>query len=192
MDTPGAHPGSLGHRIVVVGPSCSGKSTLASQLAALSGASFIELDALFWKPNWQESDPEEFRMRLVEAHAADTWVTAGNYLRHTLATVWPRADTIIWLDFPLYLTSWRVVVRSWRRWRSRELLWGTNAEKFWDQLMIWSPQRSLIGYTISRRRQSRAAFLEAMTDPQFRQVRFLRLTSQGEVSTLLARAARAV
>jgi hypothetical protein len=31
-----------------------------------------------------------------------------------------------------------------------------------------------------------------MTDPQFRQVRFLRLTSQGEVSTLLARAARAV
>ncbi len=82
MDTPGAHPGSLGHRIVVVGPSCSGKSTLASQLAALSGASFIELDALFWKPNWQESDPEEFRMRLVEAHAADALGRATELLRN--------------------------------------------------------------------------------------------------------------
>lgn len=182
---------SLGRRVVIVGPSCSGKSTLAARLAAATGAPFVELDALFWKPNWQESDPDEFLRRLLEAHAGTEWITAGNYVRHTRETIWPRAETIIWLDFPITLTSRRIISRSWRRWRSGELLWGTNTERFWEQLMVWSPRRSLIGYTIARHRRSRALFREAMRDPALAETRFLRLRRPREVEALFAAAAGA-
>ena len=190
MDEPSLERSSLGRRIVIVGPSCSGKSTLASQLASVIGADFIEMDALFWKPNWEAPDDEEFQARLKSRHEAEAWVSAGNYLRHTRHTVWPRAETVIWLDFPLYTTCRRVIARSWRRWRNRELLWGTNTERFWDQLVVWSPQRSLIAYNVSRHRRNRELFLQAMTDPEFANTRFIRLTSAAEVRALLRGVAR--
>lgn len=190
MDATAGQPNALGRRILIVGPSCSGKSTLANQLASLIAAEFIEMDALFWKPNWQEPDEDEFQARLKETHRAEAWVSAGNYLRHTRHTVWPRAETVIWLDFPISTTCWRVIVRSWRRWRGRELLWGTNTERFWDQFIVWNPRRSLIGYNVSRHRRNRELFLQAMTDPEFTNTRFIRLTSAREVRTLLAAAAR--
>lgn len=118
----------VGRRVIICGPSCSGKSTLGAELARRLGAAFIELDALFWKPGWKAPPDEQFRERLIEAHAAETWVSVGNYLRHTRDVTWPRADTIVWLDFPLTLTTRRVLLRSWRRWRTGELLWGTNHE----------------------------------------------------------------
>ena len=39
-------------KLVVIGTTSSGKSTLAEQLADKLGLDFIELDALNWGPNW--------------------------------------------------------------------------------------------------------------------------------------------
>ncbi len=175
----------MGRRIIIVGPSCSGKSTLAETLGARLDMAVIELDALFWKPNWQESGEAEFRERLIEAHAADSWVSAGNYLRHTKDVTWPLADVVIWLDFPLWRTVPRILHRSWARWRARELLWGTNYERFWDQLKVWSPKDSLIAYTVSRRRRNQRAFRELHAESAAAGRTFLRLRSRGEVRLLL-------
>ncbi|HKS92649.1 MAG TPA: hypothetical protein VJQ83_12025, partial [Tepidiformaceae bacterium] len=60
---------ALGKRIVVVGPSCSGKSTLAEQLGAALDLPYVELDALFWRPNWTEPEDEEFAAQLRDATA---------------------------------------------------------------------------------------------------------------------------
>jgi hypothetical protein len=57
--------------------------------------------------------------------------------------VWGRADLIVWLDYPLRLVLARYARRTWRRWRSKELLWGTNMESLRQELMLWS-KRSLI------------------------------------------------
>ncbi len=175
----------LGRRVIIVGPSCSGKSTLGAELGHRLGVPFVELDALFWKPNWQESDPEEFRANLLASHAGDGWVSAGNYLRHTQDVTWPRADSVIWLDFPLWLTSWRVLTRSWRRWRRREHLWGTNYERFWDQLKLWSPSDSLIAYTISRHRRNQRIFTERMKQVRSEDRQFHRLRSPRELERFL-------
>ena len=43
------------HRIVVIGTTSSGKSTLAERLGAQLGMNFIELDALHWESNWQKA-----------------------------------------------------------------------------------------------------------------------------------------
>ena len=51
----------VGQRSLVWGNSCSGKSTLASQIARSRGLPFVELDALNWLPNWvglNATDPD--------------------------------------------------------------------------------------------------------------------------------------
>lgn len=175
----------IGRRIIVVGPSCSGKTTLGAEIARRIGVPFVELDALFWKPGWTAPSDDEFRARLIESHTGDTWVSAGNYLRHTRHLTWPLAETIIWLDFPLHLTTRRVLSRSWRRWRNKEVLWGTNQERFWDQLVLWSPTNSLIAYNVSRHRQNRQIFQNAMEEARAAGKCFLRLESPRAVERLL-------
>lgn len=171
----------VGRRIIIVGQTCAGKSTLAERLAALMGVPFVELDALFWKPGWVESEDDEFCAKISEATDRKAWVVAGGYHRQTTATIWPRAETIIWLDLPVHLTIWRILRRSWSRWRRQELLWGTNYERFWDQLKLWNREESLIAFTWTTRKQRHERYLAAMSDPQWAHVRFLRLRSPREI-----------
>ena len=51
-------------RIVVVGATGCGKSMLAERLAQKFNLDFIELDALYWKPDWVDSTREEFREKV--------------------------------------------------------------------------------------------------------------------------------
>ncbi len=141
--------GSTGTRIQVVGPSGAGKSTLAQVLAERLGLPFVELDGLFWQPNWTETPDEEFAAALCTAGAEAGWVMVGNYFRHTSWQLWENLDTVIWLDFPLRTVLPRIVRRSWRRYRSNELLWRTNTQSFWPMFKLWSGD-SLLGYCISR------------------------------------------
>lgn len=43
------------------------------------GIACIELDALFWAPNWTVTPEEVFQARVAEAVTADAWVADGNY-----------------------------------------------------------------------------------------------------------------
>ncbi len=49
------------NRIVVIGSSCSGKSTFSQHLAIKEEVEYIELDQIHWLPNWEERPDEEFR-----------------------------------------------------------------------------------------------------------------------------------
>jgi adenylate kinase family enzyme len=169
----------IGRRIAVIGTTSSGKSTLGARLAELLEVPFVELDALFWKPGWVESSDEEFFPKIVEATSGDEWVVAGSYSR-TRELYWSRLDTVIWLDLPLALSVVRIVRRSWRRSRNRELLWGTNYERFWPQLKVWS-QDSLINWAVTSRRRARQRNFEAMADPRWSHLRWLQFRSQREV-----------
>ena len=94
---------------------------MAERLADLLGVPAVDLDALNWLPGWvalTETDPEEFETRLEAAIAGEGWVVAGDYSGFTRRMLWPRLHTVIWLDLPLPLILWRVITRSWRRWRS--------------------------------------------------------------------------
>ena len=65
-------------RILVMGSSGSGKSTFARRLCDVTGLPFVSLDALFWKPGWQESERAEFDARVIEATRQPRWVMDGN------------------------------------------------------------------------------------------------------------------
>lgn len=120
-------------RIVIVGNSATGKSTLARALAAQLGCPHIERDAIQWQAGWQGSTDEAFRAQVSAAIQGDCWVADGNFSR-ARDMVWGRADTLIWLDYPLWVILWRLTRRSWARIRNREVLWNGNRETWWHLL----------------------------------------------------------
>jgi adenylate kinase family enzyme len=126
-------------RIVVIGTTSSGKSTLAKQLADKFGWNFIELDALHWEPNWKEAELSVFRERAENAVRSEAWVAAGNYSK-VRDLVWKRAEAIIWLDYPFPIVLWRLLTRTIRRAVTQEELWNGNREKFWWHLKLWSEE----------------------------------------------------
>lgn len=116
-------------RVIVVGPSGSGKTTLARELAAKVAVPHTELDALWWDPNWTETGEDRFRARVTPVVAGDRWVIDGNYFSVGMRELaWPRADTIVWLDFTRRLTIARIVRRTIRRSVTRTELWSGNRE----------------------------------------------------------------
>jgi adenylate kinase family enzyme len=180
----------LGTCIHVTGHSCAGKSTLAHELASALGVPCIELDALNWLPGWvglNATDPERFRRRIREATEGDAWVLAGSYESFVEPLCWPRTHTLIFLDLPRWLLVARVVRRSWRRWRSRELLWGTNREKFWPQLAVWRKEDSLLWWVWTQHARKRTRFERIAGDPRHAHLRLVRLTTLDEVERLRAR-----
>lgn len=125
------------NRIVVVGATGCGKSTLAERLAKKLDLDYVELDALYWKPDWVGSSDEEFREKVEAATRTQGWTVAGNY-SVTRQIVWPRAEAVVWLDYPFFLILGRLLRRTWVRWRTQELMWGTNRETFWVHFKLWS------------------------------------------------------
>lgn len=178
------HGMPIGRRIHVTGNSCTGKSTLGMQLATVLGVPFVELDALNWEPGWvslSETNPEELERRIKKATDGEGWVVAGSYAKFSQRIFWPRLETVVWLDLPMSRLIWRVLIRSWRRWRSKELLWGTNYEHFWPQLKVWSKEDSLVWWIITQQRRKRRRMLTYMADSRWQHIRFVRLGSSAEV-----------
>jgi len=93
-------------RVLVIGPCGAGKSTVAATLAKQIDLPRFHLDQLNWKSGWVEGTKEELRAKLRAIVATDRWVIDGNY-GSTLDERLPRADTIIYLDDPIWLCLWR-------------------------------------------------------------------------------------
>jgi hypothetical protein len=67
------------------------------------------------------------------------WAIAGNYSIARNVS-WPRAEAIIWLDYPFHTIFWRLFKRTIRRSIFQEELWNGNRENFWMHLKLWSEE----------------------------------------------------
>lgn len=185
-----ANPLIEAQRIHVIGNSGSGKSTLGRRLAGALGVPFVELDALNWQPNWvglHAVDPAGFEQRVCEATAGDAWVVAGSYMSFAQRSFWDRVQLVIWLDLPMPLLIGRVLRRAWRRWRTQELLWGTNTETFWKHLALWRGDDSLVWWIVTQHRRKQRDMRAIMADARWRHIQFVRLASRAEVEAFINR-----
>ena len=168
-------------RVAVVGISGAGKTTFAAALAARLGYRHVELDALHWEPGWKMAELDVFRARVAEATAGEAWVTDGSYSK-VRDVVWGRADTLVWLAYPLPLVFARLFRRTVRRLITREELWGGNRERLRDQL----GRESLFLWTVHQHRRNKSAYPEALASPAYAHLRVARLRSPGEAARWLA------
>jgi adenylate kinase family enzyme len=99
-------------RVLIIGPCGAGKSTLAVQLGQRFGLPVFHMDQLNWKPGWVESSKDEIRCKLAAIVATDRWLIDGTY-GGTLQDRLPRADMVVYLDFPISLCVRRLLRRIW-------------------------------------------------------------------------------
>lgn len=168
--------------MAVIGTSCSGKTTLARELAALVGAEPVELDALHWNPNWEPRPADEFRELVWRVVAGDRWVVDGNY-ESVRDVVWSRATGVVWLDYPFPLVVYRALWRTLRRSLTRETLYGGNRESFAKAFLS---RDSILLWVLTSFRRRRREYAELERSGVFPEIVFWRLRSPSETSSFLS------
>jgi len=98
-------------RVVILGSGGAGKTTLATELGRRTGLPVVHLDQHFWHPGWVETPRDEWRIAQRQLFAGDEWIADGNYSA-TLDERLPRADTVVFCDFPTWRTLARAIGRS--------------------------------------------------------------------------------
>lgn len=85
-------------KVLIVGCCGSGKSTLAVTLGEQTGLPVVHLDKLFWLPEWQERDREEFNGLMQKELEKSAWIIEGNF-RRTFEHRLKYADFCVFLDY---------------------------------------------------------------------------------------------
>ena len=174
-------------RVVVVGTSCSGKTTLARQLSRALGSSHVELDAIHWKPGWQERPVDEVRQMASDAVAGERWVMDGNY-SSVRDIVWGRATTVVWLNYPFRVVLWRALSRTTRRVITQEELFSGNREGFRQSFLS---RDSIILWAITSHRRVRQEYRRILDGGEFPHLRVIELRGPAEAEALVASLGRA-
>jgi len=174
------HPGP---RCVVVGVTGSGKTTLAKQLSSILNIPNIELDAVHWQPNWVMMETEAFRLQVAELIAADSWIADGNYSK-ARDILWARATTLIWLDYPFFVSFIQLINRSIRRLLRREELWNGNKET-WRGMFL--SKDSLLIWLLQSYPDIRKSYPNLLAQPEYAHLQVIRLRSREETQRFLQR-----
>lgn len=169
-------------KINVIGSSGSGKTTYGKRISKALDIPFIELDAIFWKPNWELSSDEEFFPKIEEALNQESWVLDGNYSR-SIPIKWRDVDLVIFVDHTFIRTIYQATKRAISRIISKEELWEGSGNR--ETLRSLLSKDSIILWAINQYKSARTRFDGYTKDKQFSHIRFVRVRSRKELDQLL-------
>jgi adenylate kinase family enzyme len=181
----------MGHRFCVIGNSGTGKTHLATQLAAQLAVPHLELDALNHRAGWVEAPVDEFRdqvRRCLDGFQRDHggWVVDGNYRNRVADLI--DADTYVWLDYPRSVVMRRVIRRTLGRMLLRRELWNGNRER-WRSLVKRDPAENIVLWAWVKHEDYRRRYEEASASD--RQATWIRLRRPQEAEQWLSEVGRA-
>lgn len=152
----------LGERLCIIGPSNSGKSTLAAAIGRARGLPVVHLDQLHHLPNtdWTPRPAEEFIALHDQAIRGERWVMEGNYSRG-FPQRFARATGLILLDTPTLTSLFRYVRRSWFERQRHGALEGGGDSVKWEMIHH-------IAVTTPQNRKRYATVLQGVDLPKIR------------------------
>jgi adenylate kinase family enzyme len=119
----------------------SGKTTLATRISERTRLPWHSIDDLTWEPGWVDVPENEQRRRVEAICAGDEWIIDSAYSQWIDVPL-ARVDLIVGLDYPRWLSLWRLLKRSVIRAVDRRPVCNGNKESFRqllssDSLMVW-------------------------------------------------------
>ncbi|ABB57664.1 hypothetical protein [Synechococcus elongatus] len=99
------------NRVAIFGNAGGGKSALSRRLAAITGLPLHTLDKIKYQPGGVELPLAAYQQVHQEILETDCWIIDGF---GSLDTLWPRldqADTLVYIDLPLWRHFWWVTKR---------------------------------------------------------------------------------
>jgi adenylate kinase family enzyme len=169
------------HRVSVVGTSCSGKTTMARRIADHYRIPYIELDKVFWQPNWTPLPLDQYRLAVEALAAGDAWVIDGNYSK-VRDIVWGRATDVVWMNLPLATVLWRVIKRTVRRIVTHEELFAGNRETVRNAILS---QDSLIWWVIRTHCRRNRALREMLASEKYSRLQLHEIRRANDALSLL-------
>lgn len=139
---------TLGRRIMIMGPSNAGKSTLAVALGHRLGAPVIHLDRLRHLPNtnWEVRPDTDFAALHDEAILQPDWVIEGNYSVLTPQR-FRRATGVLVITDGLARRYWRYFTRTlFQRRRAGGLEGGQDYVNWMMLSWLWKTRSSVGKY----------------------------------------------
>lgn len=128
-------------RVLVIGCSGGGKSTLSQKIGSRFGLSYVSIDRdVLWLPGWKQRGKTEQRNIIAEKILGERWIMDGTN-PSTFDIRLPRTDIVVWVRMPRLLCLWGAISR-WLKWVGRtrpEMAPGCPEKIDWEFLQfIWT------------------------------------------------------
>jgi adenylate kinase family enzyme len=160
-------------RIVVIGNSGGGKSTLTRSLAARANLCHVEVDSLLWQEGWKLTPEDVYERQHTEIIGGDSWILDGLGRKESIPNRLERATQIILIDMPLWMHFWLAAERqiSWTSGNLKHTPGGISQmpptealfKNIWEVEKNWMPEiRSLC--TIAQTRGTSVVRITSVTE----------------------------
>ncbi len=94
------------NKVMVIGNGGGGKTTLALKVAEQYQLPLTEIDTLQFQPGWARTDEPVLRQAIQAVHDCDRWLIDGFGPWDQIEVRAQLADTIIFVDHPIWVHFW--------------------------------------------------------------------------------------
>lgn len=155
---------------------------MAEALAKRLGITYINNDALIWRPDWVPT-PKDIRAAEMEAATrAPAWTFDGNFGSPEDESAMERCDTIVWLDLPRWQVWSQVMLRTLMGLITKRPPWQNGNVERWS---IFFSRENIIWWSIKTFTRRRKQYEALFAGPACKGKALIRLKRRREVDVWL-------